>query len=39
MLKIDDLRKDLFIGDFGEYFVDYDKGIEHINEVLIIKED
>ena len=26
MLKIEDLKKELFIGDFGEYLVDYDEG-------------
>lgn len=25
-LKIEDLKKELFIGDLGEYFVDYDNG-------------
>lgn len=26
VFKIEDLKKDLYIGDFGEYFVDYDNG-------------
>lgn len=26
MLKIEDLKKDLYVGDLGEYFVDYDNG-------------
>lgn len=26
LLKIEDLKKDLYLGDFGEYFVDYDNG-------------
>lgn len=25
-IKIEDLKKDLFLGDFGEYFADYDSG-------------
>lgn len=25
-IKIKDLKKDLFLGDFGEYFADYDSG-------------
>lgn len=26
LLKIEDLKKDLYLGDFGEYFVDYNNG-------------
>lgn len=25
-LRIEDLKKELYVGDFGEYFVDYDNG-------------